>query len=131
VKPGGHGDVTATHRLWHVPKAPQRIGSGVISGEHIYILNDPGTAQCLQLQTGKVLWTERLKGPGSRGDSWSSMVLAGDRLYAVNQAGDTFVLRANPQFEVLATNSLAETTMASPAVSNGDIFIRTHQHLWC
>lgn len=131
VRPGGRGDVTATHRLWQVPKTPQRIGSGVISGNHIYIVNDPGTAQCLELQTGKVLWTERLKGPGPRGDSWSSMLLAGASLYALNQAGDAFVLKANPQFEVLATNSLGETTMASPAVSNGDIFIRTHQNLWC
>ena len=113
------------------PKAKQRIGSGVISGGHIYILNDPGIAECFELQTGKLVWEERLKGPGPKSDSWSSMVLSADRLYVVNQSGDTFVLKASPKFEVLATNSLGERTLSSPAVSDGDIFIRTYKSLWC
>jgi outer membrane protein assembly factor BamB len=131
VKPGGSGDVTDTHRLWQIPKTKQRIGSGVISGGHIYILNDPGVAECFQLQTGKLIWEERLKGPGAKGDSWSSMVLADEKLYVVNQSGDTFVLKASPKFELLATNSLGETTISSLAVSDGDIFIRTYKGLWC
>jgi len=131
VKPGGSGDVTDTHRLWQIPKTKQRIGSGVISGGHIYILNDPGVAECFQLQTGKLIWEERLKGPGAKGDSWSSMVLADEKLYVVNQSGDTFVLKASPKFELLATNSLGETTISSLAVSDADIFIRTYKGLWC
>ena len=60
------------------------------------------------------------------------MVLTADeRLYLLNQAGDTFVLKASPQFELLATNPLGEMTNASIAISDGDIFIRTHEHLWC
>jgi len=131
VKPGGSGDVTETRRLWQIPKTKQRIGSGVISGGHIYIHNDPGVAECFDLATGKLVWEERLKGPGPKSDSWSSMVLAGERLYVVNQSGDTFVLKASPKFEVLATNSLGETTISSIAVSNGELFIRTHKALWC
>ena len=131
VKPGGHGDVTATRRLWQIPKTKQRIGSGIISGGCIYIHNDPGIAECFELLTGKLIWEERLKGAGAKNDSWSSMVLSGDRLYVVNQSGDTFVLRASPKFELLATNSLAETTISSLAVSDGQIFIRTYKHLWC
>jgi hypothetical protein len=49
----------------------------------------------------------------------------------MNQGGDVFVLRASPRFEVLATNSLGETTMASLAPSQGEFFVRTHRHLWC
>jgi outer membrane protein assembly factor BamB len=131
VKAGGSGDVTETHRLWQVPKARQRIGSGVISGGHIYILDDPGIAECIELQTGKVIWEERLRGPAAKNDSWSSMVLSGERLYVVNQSGDTFVLRASPKFELLATNSLGETTISSPAMSDGEIFLRTYKALWC
>ena len=131
VKPGGSGDVTETRRLWHHPKTKQRIGSGVIAGGHIYILNDPGVAECFELQTGKLVWEERLRGTGPKSDSWSSMVLSGDKLYAVSQSGDTFVLRASPKFELLRTNPLAETTMASLAVSDGEIFIRTYKNLWC
>ena len=127
----GTGDVTATQRLWHHPRTKQRIGSGAIHDGHIYILNDPGVAECFELATGKLVWEERLKGPAAKSDNWSSLVLSGDRLYAINQGGDAFVFRASPKFEVMATNSLAEPTIASMAVSNGEIFVRTHQALWC
>jgi outer membrane protein assembly factor BamB len=131
VKTGGSGDVTDTHRLWHRPKTRQRIGSGVIHDGHIYILNDPGIAECIDLKTGSPRWEERLKGPGAKADNWSSMVLAGERLYVINQSGDAFVVRAAPEFQVLATNSMAETTMASIAPAHGNLFIRTYKHLWC
>jgi outer membrane protein assembly factor BamB len=127
VKTGGRGDVTETHRLWRVPNAPQRIGSGVIIGEHIYVANSgPGTLQCIELKTGKTLWTERL------GDAcWGSIVHADGKLYVTDLQGETFVVAAKPTFELLARNHLKERTLASPAVSDGQIFIRTHQHLWC
>jgi len=132
VKPGGSGDVTETHRVWHKVRDKQRIGSGVITGGHFYVLNTPGTAQCIDLKTGKTVWEERLQGPSGRSESWSSMVLAGDRIYVLNQACDTFVIRANPTFEKLAVNALGDKmTNSSPVISNGEIFIRTHQHLWC
>ena len=128
---GERGDVTSTHRLWTRPKEHQRIGSGVIHNGHVYILNEQGVAQCIGLRSGKVMWEERLRGKGARGGSWSSLVLADGRLYAINQSADTFVLRAAPKFELLETNSLAETTQSSIAVSDGDLFIRTYNHLWC
>jgi len=131
VKAGGSGDVTGTHRLWHHPKTKQRIGSGAIYDGHIYIVNDPGVAECYELKTGKLIWEERLMGQGPDNSSWSSMVLADGRLYAINHSGDTFVLKASPKFELLATNSVGEPDNASLAVSDGDIFIRTHKALWC
>jgi outer membrane protein assembly factor BamB len=131
VKPGGSGDVTATHRLWQVPRNKQRIGSGVIVGKHIYIHDDPGVTECIELETGKVVRERRITGPGRDQSSWSSMVHSEDKLYVVNKGGDTFVTRADPEFEVLNTNPLGEPTLASLAVSNGDIFVRTYQALWC
>jgi outer membrane protein assembly factor BamB len=132
VKPGGAGDVTATHRLWHKIRDKQRIGSGVITGGHLYILNTPGTAQCIDLKTGTPVWEERLTGATGRSESWSSMVLAGDKIYVLNQAGDCFVIRASTKFEKLASNSINDGLCnASVVPSNGDIFIRTHKHLWC
>lgn len=131
VRADGRGDVTASHRLWHHPKTRQRIGSGVIHEGHVYIHTDPGVAECWELGTGRRVWEERLRGPGPKGDNWSSMVLAEGNLYTINQGGDAFVLRASPTFRVLATNSLAEPTIASPALSDGQIFIRTQRNLWC
>ena len=131
VKAGGEGDVTSSRRLWHQPKTRQRIGSGVIHDGHIYIHTDPGLAECWELESGRLVWEERLRGPGPKADNWSSLVLADGKLYTVNQGGDAFVLRAAPKFEVMATNSLREPTIASMAVSDGGVFIRTHLHLWC
>ncbi|MFN0127170.1 MAG: PQQ-binding-like beta-propeller repeat protein [Verrucomicrobiales bacterium] len=131
VKAGGAGNVTESRRLWHQEKTRQRIGSGVIHDGHIYILNDPGIAECFELETGKLIWEERLRGPSAKGDNWSSMVLADGKLYAINQGGDAFVLKASPNFKMLAVNSLGEATIASMAASNGELFIRTHEALWC
>lgn len=128
---GGSGDVTASHRLWQSVRTKTGIGSGVIYEGHIYILNG-AIAECLELKTGKNVWSERPKAAGPKGESWSSMVLNGDRIYILNQSGDCLVLRASPKFEQLGVNSLGnEACNSSVAPSDGDIFIRTHQHLWC
>lgn len=131
VKAGGNGDVTETHRLWHHPKSPQRIGSGAIHDGHIYILNDPGIAQCIELKTGIEKWNERLKGGGPTGQNWSSIVVSEGKCYAVNQGGDAFVFKASPTFELLATNPMGEKVIGSIAVSDGRLFIRGHKHLFC
>jgi hypothetical protein len=88
-------------------------------------------AECFELQTGKLVWEERLKGRAAKSDNWSSMMLAGDRIYSIDQSGEAFVLQASPKFTVLATNAVGETTMASLVPSDDEIFIRTYQHLWC
>jgi outer membrane protein assembly factor BamB len=127
VPPGGNGDVT-DKRLWRAEKNQQRIGSGVIVGDHIYMVNEPGMMMCIEWKTGKELWKERL----SEKAVWGSLVYAGERLYVTDSDGETFVIAAKPKFEVLARNALPkETTRASIAVSDGDLFIRTYDHLWC
>src|SRR5262249_48984710 len=118
--------------VWHEPKSKLRLGSGVVHKGHIYVNDMEGIAQCLELATAKVVWEERLKASGTSNETWSSMILTADeRIYMLNQAGDTFVLAAGPRFELLATNSLGETTNASTVISDGEIFVRTHEHLWC
>ena len=131
MKPGGSGDVTSK-RLWYEQRAKKnRIGSPVIRDGHVYVLNMDGIAECLELATGKSIWTERLKGPGAKADSWSSFTMAGDKLYTINQSGDAFELRASPKFELLATNSIGEYTNSSFAHSDGELFLRTYESLWC
>lgn len=131
IKAGGSGNVTSSHRVWHLPRVPQRIGSGVVYQGHHYILTDGGFAECRDLKTGEQVYNERLKGPGPTGQNWSSLVLSGDRLYAVNQGGDAFVFKASPKFELLSTNSLGEKVIGSMAVSDGLLFIRGYKNLWC
>jgi hypothetical protein len=62
---------------------------------------------------------------------WGSPVLVGDRVYVTNQSGDTHVVRANPKFELLASNPVGEYSNSSLAVSGGAIYLRTHTSLWC
>ena len=126
VRLGGRGEVAESRRLWRQERAQQRIGSGVIHKGHIYILNDPGVLECIQLKTGESLWKNRLAAK-----SWSSVVLSGNRLYTADDGGSCFVVEASPSFKVLARNELGERIRASIAVSNGALFIRSYQHLWC
>jgi outer membrane protein assembly factor BamB len=131
VRAGGSGDVTESRRLWNHPKAKQRIGSGVVHDGHIYIHNDPGVAECFELETGKLVWEERLKGSGPSGVNWSSAMLADGNCYTVTQGGDCFVFKANPKFELVSMNPLREPSNSSIVPSDGELFIRTHQALWC
>ena len=132
VKPGGTGDVTKTHRLWQTEKHKNRIGAGVIHNGYIYVANMPGVAECIELSTGKRIWEERLPGKGPKTEIWSSTVLSGDNIYVLNQSGDCVVFKASPKFEVVSVNSIGnEITNGSLAVSDGELFIRTYEHLWC
>jgi outer membrane protein assembly factor BamB len=131
VKPGGSGEATDSQRLWRLERIKRAIGSGVIYQGHWYSIDQDGIAACRDLKTGEKVWEERLQGPGARGSSWSSMLLANGKIYVPNQSGDVFVLRAGPKFELLSTNSVHEPTNASLAASNGDLFLRTDKSLWC
>jgi outer membrane protein assembly factor BamB len=131
LKLGGSGDVTESQRLWLLPQTREHIGSSVVWQGHLYSVTDDGTAECLDLATGKTVWQQRLRGPSGRGSFWSSIGLAEGKLYVPNQSGDVFVLRASPAFELLAANSVRERTNASLAVSDGQLFLRTEKSLWC
>jgi outer membrane protein assembly factor BamB len=132
VKPGGNGNVTATHRLWKRERNRNQLGTGVIHEGYFYVLDTPGIAECLELKTGKVMWEERVRGVSPNHESWSSMILSGDKVYILNQSGDTIVLRASPKFEIISVNSIGnELTNSTLAVSDGEFFIRTHENLWC
>src|SRR5262249_29742141 len=114
--------------------ASQRIGSGVLIDDYIFMVNENGQAQCIDWQSGKIRWTDKLwDKPGGSQGTWSSIVHAGDRLYLVNMEGTTYVLAAKPKLEILAKNVLSksEMTRASIAISDGELFIRTYQRLWC
>ncbi|HET6408855.1 MAG TPA: PQQ-binding-like beta-propeller repeat protein, partial [Chthoniobacteraceae bacterium] len=131
VKPGGSGDVSESRKVWRKERFSSGIGSGIIYEGHLYTISQNGIAACTDLKNGNTIWEERLKGSSSRGTSWSSLLLADGKIYAPNQGGDVFVIKAAPKFEVLATNSVNESTNASLAAADGEIFLRTDKALWC
>lgn len=126
LKAGGRGDITDTHRLWSFDRGPD-VPTPATDGKHFYVVDDKGIAYCLDAKTGKVIWgPERLE-PGTYS---SSPVVADGKVYATNEDGVTSVFRAGPKFEQLAANALDDYCLSSPAISDGQIFLRTTKHLW-
>jgi outer membrane protein assembly factor BamB len=117
--------------VWTQTKSKFRFGSGVATERHLFYLSENGFAECWEKETGKVLWQERLQGPGKKTTSWSSLSKAADKIYAPNQSGDVFVFAADPAFKILSTNSVAEPTNASLAIARGNVIMRTDRALWC
>jgi outer membrane protein assembly factor BamB len=128
VKLGGSGDVSATHRAWRNESNPQSIGSGVVVDGWVYQPQaGRNTIDCIDPKTGKAKWMER-NGAAFCG----SISGAAGRLYVTDQQGTTVVFKPNPErFELVAKNPLGEACNATPAISDGDVIIRTFQHLWC
>jgi outer membrane protein assembly factor BamB len=111
--------------VWSYERGVSLTPSLLVVGNEVYLVADNGVASCLDARTGKVHWTERLAGGFS-----ASPVFADGRVYFVNEEGVTYVVRADTRYELLATNDLEEQALASPAVTDGAIFIRTAEHLW-
>lgn len=130
VKLGGSGNITA-NRLWLHPQNIQRVGSGMLIGSHVYIVEENGVPHCYNVETGEEVW--RVKQRPGGGTTWGSIVHAEGRLYVLMRNSDTLVFAASPEYQHLGTNSLGggEDTNSSLAISNGDVFIRTFKHLWC
>ena len=126
IRMGGRGLIDESARLWHVEKTQQRIGSGVVKAGYLYLSNAPGIAECVEVATGKTVWKERLGG-----NLWGSVLCAGERLYVANTEGKIFVMAASPKFELLATNDLAEHIKAAIAPSDGQLFVRTYENIYC
>ncbi len=125
IRLGGTGDVTATHLAWTINRSAPHTPSMVLVGEELYFVSDAGVASCADAKTGKVHWQERVGGGYS-----SSMLHAGGRIYVQNEAGLTTVLAAGKEFKVLAKNDLEERTLASFAVADDSLLIRTEAHLY-
>jgi len=126
IKTGGRGNITETHRAWSFDRGPD-VPTPVTDGKYFYVVDDRGVMHCLDAKTGAVLYgPQRLKS----GTYSSSPVLADGKLYASNEDGVTVVVKAGPEFEVLAENALEEYVLSSPAISDGQIFLRTAGHLY-
>jgi|JI10StandDraft_1071094.scaffolds.fasta_scaffold26187_3 outer membrane protein assembly factor BamB len=129
VKAGGKGDVSSTHIVWKAQKG-SNVGSPVYHEGHLYFANDSrGQAVCLDAKTGAVVYEQPLL-TKKRDRCYSTPLLSGDRLYFVTRQSGTVVLAAKPQFEVLATNVIADddsVANASLAVSDGVVFLRSNK----
>ena len=126
IRPGGKGNVTDTHIAWRTTRGAAYVPSPIISGRYLLMVADSGIASCFEARTGKRHWMERLPGGHS-----PSPVSADGLVYFVSDRGVTTIIRPSETFAVIAKNELGEPVSASPAISQSQIFLRTHQHLYC
>jgi outer membrane protein assembly factor BamB len=124
IRLGGRGDVSASHVAWSVATGAPYISSLLHYEGLLYMANDVGIVTCVDARTGEKVWQERIEGVYT-----ASPVAAEGRVYLVSEGGDVIVLQAGRQPRILERNALGERTLASPALSEGQIFLRTDEHL--
>ena len=126
IRGGGSGNVTATHRLWkHTQSTPDSSTPVCLNGR-VYLSSDNGVASCLKLKTGDMLWRKRLP----QGTYHASLVAGDGKVYFLNINGVCTVIAAAGEGEVIATNRLPGTFYATPAISDGVIFLRSYERLY-
>lgn len=126
VRADGKGNVTKTHIAWESPDDVPKIPSMLYVKPYLYLVTEAGVAKCLKAATGEVIWRERLGGRFSASPVW-----ADSKIYFLSEKGTTTVIQEGPEFKVISKNELNETCKASPAVSQGNIFIRSEKNLYC
>jgi outer membrane protein assembly factor BamB len=126
LRAGGTGDVTKSHLVWSFDSGPD-VPTPVTDGTYFYIVRDNGVMFCLDAKTGKTVYGPQRLRPATYS---GSPILADGKIYVTNEDGVTVVVKAGPQFEVLAENDLGEYSLSSPAVSEGQLFLRTDSALY-
>ena len=128
VDPTGSGDVSQTHIRWKIAQVPEAIGSPVIVGDHVFRLHSPGILKCWDRTSGQPVYTERLVGITT---TWASPIAdPTGRIFFAN-SGTSFVIQSGPNYKLLAVNTLGEPNHASPAVSDGSMFLVGTAYVYC
>jgi outer membrane protein assembly factor BamB len=125
IRVGGRGDINATHVKWRLLTRAPYISSLLYYEGLVYMATESGIATAVDPETGEPVWRERL------GGAFTASPVAGDgKVYLLNEAGETFVLAVGSPPKVLAKNPIEERTLASPAISDGTLFLRSDAHLF-
>ena len=126
IRPDGRGDVSESHVTWHVEDAKSYVPSPVVANDLLFVADDRGIAHCFDTKNGDHVWRERMGRHFS-----ASLVTANDLVYLTTDDGETLVIEAKREAKVLQTNKLGEQVFASPAISDGNIYLRGKKHLFC
>jgi hypothetical protein len=125
IRPDGKGNVTQTHIAWQDSKGAPYVPSMIVAGDFLLSVNRAGVAFCYEAATGKILWQQKL------GRHHSSPVLINGLVFMINDNGEISVIRPGPVFDRVAKHELGEMCYASPAISDGQVFLRGFKHLFC
>ena len=126
IRAGGRGDITKSHILWRAPSGASYVPSILYYDGLLYVTNEVGIVMCADAETGEAVWRQRL------GGIFFASPVAGDgKVYLASETGEVFVLRAGREAKVLAKNDIGERILASPAISSGQLFLRSDGSLFC
>lgn len=130
VRGGGTGDVTKTHVVWNLKnRSPSNLSSPLVVGQQLFVVKKGGLSSSFDTVSGETLW--QLKRIQNLGDYFGSPVAGDGKIYVPGENGFMVVLAQGPNLEVLARNDMGESCLASPAIAEGRIYIRTRHHLYC
>ena len=129
IRLGGRGDMTQQSILWKYQKPVPQVPSTLLYQGVLYMVNDSGILLSFNPATGEVFKQDRLKGAIDK--YFASPVAADGRVYLISQAGNVSVVKADPQWEILAVNDMDDEVFATPAFADGRIYIRTRSALYC
>lgn len=128
IRPGGQGDITASHIAWKVTRSLPYVSSPLCYQGRLYTIKNGGLASCYEAKTGRVIYQdERLD---ALGDYYSSAIAANGRIYIASQKGQVVVFTAGDKLDILARNDLTESIFATPAIVDGLLYLRTDGHLY-
>ena len=134
IRAGGRGDVTRSHVLW-TSRNSSYVATPLLHDGHLYWIDDRGQAFCAAAATGELVYRERVEGMAQGGRPvYASPVLSAGRLYVVSRWSGTFVLPASPRYEILAQNRFESDdsdSSGTPAISDGELFLRSGRFLYC
>lgn len=128
VEPGGAGDVTETNVKWVFRRSLPTVPSAVVYEGVMYMVKDGGVISSLDAKTGKLLKQGRARG---RGNYYASLVAGDGKVYLASEPGVITVLKAGRQWDIISSYDFGERIMATPVASNGNLFIRTDEALYC
>jgi len=129
IHPTGSGDVTLSHIAWKQPETGPLVPSPLFYDGYLYVLNDSsGKLTCFDGGTGEVVWSERIADARSEGLSASPVLVEG-KLFITDATGETFVIRAGPEFEFIGRNKLKAKIRSSPALADGRWYFRSDKAL--
>ncbi|MDB5391692.1 MAG: outer rane biosis protein BamB [Planctomycetaceae bacterium] len=128
IRGGGEGDVTKTHLLWkHPTKHTDHIVSPFVADGRMFLLKEGGISTVFDIQKGIALRDP--KRLGNNGSFFASPILGDGKIYLAGENGKVLVLKNSPEYEELASNDLGESIIATPAIADGALFIRTRTKL--
>ncbi|REJ72869.1 MAG: serine/threonine protein kinase [Planctomycetota bacterium] len=130
IRGGGSGDVTETHMVWNLDhKAPSNISSPLAYDGRLFLVKKGGISAAFNLEDGSEVWDR--KRINNLGNYYASPVAAGDKIYVAGENGYIVVLEAGPSVEVLSKNDVVDSVVATPAIADNRLYVRTYHSLYC